>query len=50
MQVLKLFRAIEKQYEKAEEETWHFEYTCSSKELYELDKLLKEVPQEYWIQ
>lgn len=49
MQVLKLFKAIEEQYEKAEKETNHFERSYCN-ELYELDKLLREVPQEYWIQ
>ena len=49
LQVLKLFKAIEEQYEKAEAESNHFEWKYH-KEVYELDKMLDQVPQEYWIQ
>lgn len=49
LQVLKLFRAIEEQYEKAEAESDHFEWKYH-KEVYELDRMLSQVPQEYWIQ
>ena len=49
MQVLKLFKAIEEQYDIAEKESNHFQFKYN-KEVYELDEMLKEVPQEYWIQ
>lgn len=49
MQVLKLFKAIEEQYQKAEESSSGFKYNYAG-ELHELDNLIKQVPQEYWIQ
>jgi ribosome recycling factor len=49
MQILKLFKAIEEQYDIAEKESNHFQFKYN-KEVYELDEMLKEVPQEYWIQ
>lgn len=49
MQVLKLFKAIEEQYEKAESSSMHFQYKYDS-EVRKLDRMLDEVPQEYWIQ
>lgn len=49
LQVLKLFKAIEEQYDKAEAESDHFEYIYR-KSVYDLDRMLDQVPQEYWIQ
>lgn len=49
LQVLKLFKAIEEQYEKAEQESDRFEWKYH-KEINELDRMLSQVPQEYWIQ
>lgn len=49
LQVLKLVKAIEEQYLKAESESNHFEYKYH-KEVQKLDGMLAEVPQEYWIQ
>ena len=49
LQVLKLFRAIEEQYEKAEKESEHFRYEYAD-EVRRLNKMLDQVPQEYWIQ
>lgn len=49
MQVLKLFKAIEGKYEEAEERSSHFQFTYP-REISELDNLIREVPQEYWIQ
>lgn len=49
MQILKLFKAIEEQYEKANEESHGFKFEYCA-EVYELDKMLDRVPQEYWIQ
>ena len=46
---LKLVKAIEEQYLKAEEDSRHFIYEWG-KEVREFDKMLAEVPQEYWIQ
>ena len=46
MERLKLVKAIEEQYAKAEEAKWH----SWDEEVYALDKLLAQVPQEYWIQ
>lgn len=46
MDRLKLVKAIEEQYQKAEDDKWHL----WSREVNKLDKLLREVPQEYWIQ
>lgn len=47
--ILKMVKAIDEQYEKAEESTQHFELNYS-KDLRDLDRMLAEVPQEYWIQ
>lgn len=49
LQVLKLFKAIEEQYQKAEEESEHFRYEYGT-EVRQLDRMLDQVPQEYWIQ
>lgn len=49
MQILKLFKAIEEQYDKAEEASNHFEYKYH-KDVQELNEMLSQVPQEYWIQ
>ena len=49
MQILKLFRQIEEQYEKAEIESSHFQYQYHG-EVYKLNRMLDEVPNEYWIQ
>lgn len=49
LQTLKLFKAIEEQYDKAETESNHFEYEYQ-KSVYDLDRMLDQVPQEYWIQ
>ena len=46
MERLKLIKAIEEQYQKAEDDKWR----SWSSEVNKLDKLLREVPQEYWIQ
>jgi len=46
---LKLVKAIEEQYLKAEEESEHFKYQYGS-EVRKLDSMLDQVPQEYWIQ
>ena len=46
---LKLVKAIEEQYEKANLVSEGFKWTFK-KEVYELDKMLDQVPQEYWIQ
>jgi len=47
--ILKMVKVIDEQYEKAEESTQHFELNYS-KDLRDLDRMLAEVPQEYWIQ
>ena len=49
MELIKLFKAIEAQYNKAESESQHFEYKYH-KSVYELDRMLDQVPQEFWIQ
>ena len=46
---LKLVKAIEEQYEKANLVSEGFKWTFK-KEVYELDKMLDQVPHEYWIQ
>lgn len=46
---LKLIKAIEEQYEKANEESDGFRYKYH-KSIDTLDKMLNQVPQEYWIQ
>lgn len=46
---LKVAKAIEEQYEMAEIDSDHFRYRYG-KEVDKLDKLLENVPQEYWIQ
>lgn len=46
---LKLVKAIEEQYLKAEEESEHFEYRYSP-EVRKLDAMIDQIPQEYWIQ
>lgn len=45
---LKMVKAIGEQYEKAEEKSHHFEYRYG-KEVAELDRMLSEIPQEYWL-
>lgn len=49
MQILKLFKAIEEQYDRAETESRHFEYKYHD-EVRKLDQMLTQVPQEFWIQ
>jgi len=49
MQILKLFKAIEEQYDRAETESRHFEYKYHD-EVRKLDQMLEQVPQEFWIQ
>ena len=49
MELIKLFKAIEAQYDIAESESRHFEYKYH-KAVYELDRMLDQVPQEFWIQ
>jgi len=46
---LKLIKAIDEQYIKAEEESNHFEFKFG-KEVHKLNEMLDQVPQEYWIQ
>ena len=45
---LKLVKAIEEQYEKAEADSDHFRYKFGG-EVRKLDKMLDQVPQEYWL-
>ena len=45
---LKLVKAIEEQYEKAEEDSSHFLYK-HGKEVYKLDRMLDQIPQEFWL-
>lgn len=45
---LKLVRAIEEQYDIAEEASDHFQYMHHA-EVYKFDRLLDEIPQEYWL-
>lgn len=45
---LKMVKAIEEQYEKAEQESDHFEFRWG-KEVQKLDTMLNEIPQEYWV-
>lgn len=45
---LKMVRAIEEQYEKAEQASNHFEYKYGS-ETRKLDGMLDEIPQEFWL-
>lgn len=45
---LKLVKAIETQYEKAEESSHHFEFYFGA-DVSELDQMLAQVPQEYWV-
>lgn len=49
MDRLKLIKAIEDQYRIAEEESDHFQYRYVEA-VRELDRMLDQVPQEYWIQ
>ena len=49
VRLMKLFRGIEEQYEKANEASDGFKYDWG-KEVDKLDSMLWEVPQEYWIQ
>ena len=49
VRLLQLVKAIEEQYEKAEESTDHFRY-AGGQDVRDLDRMLLEVPQEYWIQ
>ena len=46
---LKLVKAIEEQYLKAEEDSEHFKYKFGS-EVRKLENMLNQIPQEYWIQ
>ena len=46
--ILKAIKAIEAQYEKAEEESSHFKYDFG-KAVWELDRMVSEIPQQYWI-
>ena len=48
MERLKMVKAIEELYEKAEEASDHFQRSYS-KDVVELDKMLGNVPQEYWL-
>ncbi len=45
---LKLVKAIEEQYEIAETSSEHFQYQYN-KEVYKLNEMLDQVPQEYWL-
>ena len=45
---LKMVKAIEEQYEKAEQESNHFEYRWGN-EVRKLDGMLDNIPQEYWL-
>lgn len=45
---LKMVKAIEEQYEKAERESNHFEYRWGN-EVRKLDGMLDNIPQEYWL-
>lgn len=45
---LKLVKAIEEQYERAELESGHFRYRYGE-EVSKLDKMLEQLPQEYWL-
>ena len=47
LEVLKLFKAIEEQYEKAESASEHFKWQYG-KEVAELDRMIDQVPREYW--
>lgn len=49
MEKLKLVKAIEEQYAKAEESSEHFKYEYG-KDVREFETMLQAVPQEYWIQ
>ena len=49
MDRLELVKAIEKQYLKAEESSYHFKLTYHA-DIQEFDRLLENVPQEYWVQ
>ena len=49
VKLMRLFRSIEEQYEKANKESRGFKYDWG-KEINALDSMLMEVPQEYWIQ
>lgn len=46
---LKLIKAIDEQYEKASAETTDFKYSWIGDSVRTLDKMLAEVPREYWI-
>lgn len=48
VKLMRLFRSIEEQYEKANEESRGFKYDWG-KEINALDSMLMEVPQEYWM-
>ena len=48
MEGLKLVKAIEEQYEKAEEESDHFKYRFCE-DVTVLDRMLGQVPREYWL-
>ena len=45
---LKLVKAIEEQYEKAEEDSNHFQYKYG-KEVNKLNRMLAQMPQEFWL-
>ena len=48
MDKIKAVKSVEELYEKAEAASYHFQFKYT-KEIYELDKQLKEIPQEYWV-
>lgn len=49
MELIKLFKAINEQYYRAEEDSRHFAFNFG-RELDKFDKMLDQVPQEFWIQ
>jgi len=49
VRILQLVKAIEEQYEKAEESSEHFKYAWGQ-DIRDLDRMLLEVPQDFWVQ
>ena len=49
LEVLKLMKAIGEQYEIANKSSGGFKW-MHNKEVYKLDQMLTQVPQEYWVQ
>lgn len=47
---LQMVKQIEEVYERAERETEGFKWTCGKQVIYELDRVLGNMPQEAWIQ